>query len=173
VKLGLGMPEAPAPTLAPRRSTRQLMVGGVGVGSDHPISVQSMTITKTADVDGTLAQIYALAAAGADIVRCTCNEEAAAEGLAQIVPRSPVPIVADIHFHHEMAYAALEAGVQGLRLNPGNLRKETEIKQVAAEARDRGVPIRMAPTNYSWALEMQIEDPDGNVLRLGSEPRAE
>jgi len=102
-----------------------------------------MTTTKTADVEGTLAQIYALAAAGADIVRCTCNEEAAAEGLAHIVPRSPVPIVADIHFHHEMALAALEAGVQGLRLNPGNLRKEGEIKQVAAEARDRGVPIRI------------------------------
>ena len=102
-----------------------------------------MTTTKTADVDGTLAQIYALAAAGADIVRCTCNEEAAAEGLAHIVPRSPVPIVADIHFHHEMALAALEAGVQGLRLNPGNLRKEAEIKQVAAEAADRGVPIRI------------------------------
>ncbi|HYA69677.1 MAG TPA: flavodoxin-dependent (E)-4-hydroxy-3-methylbut-2-enyl-diphosphate synthase, partial [Acidimicrobiales bacterium] len=87
--------------------------------------------------------IYALAAAGADIVRCTCNEEAAADGLAHIVPRSPVPIVADIHFHHEMALAALEAGVQGLRLNPGNLRKEGEIKQVAAEAKDRGVPIRI------------------------------
>ncbi len=102
-----------------------------------------MTITKTADVEGTLAQIYALAAAGADIVRCTCNEEEAAEGLAHIVPRSPVPIIADIHFHHEMALAALEAGVQGLRLNPGNLRKEAEIKQVAQEAKDRGVPIRI------------------------------
>jgi (E)-4-hydroxy-3-methylbut-2-enyl-diphosphate synthase len=102
-----------------------------------------MTTTKTADVEGTLAQIYALAAAGADIVRCTCNEPAAAEGLAHIVPRSPVPIIADIHFHHEMALAALEAGVQGLRLNPGNLRKEAEIKQVAGEAKDRGVPIRI------------------------------
>jgi (E)-4-hydroxy-3-methylbut-2-enyl-diphosphate synthase len=87
--------------------------------------------------------VYALAAAGADIVRCTCNEQEAAEGLADIVPRSPVPIVADIHFHHEMALAALEAGVSGLRLNPGNLRKEAEIKQVASEARDRGVPIRV------------------------------
>ena len=77
-----------------------------------------MTITKTADVEGTLAQVYALAAAGADIVRCTCNEQAAAEGLARIVPRSPVPIVADVHFHHEMALAALEAGVHGLRLIP-------------------------------------------------------
>jgi len=129
--------------LSPRRPTRQIHVGNVPVGGGAPVTVQSMTITKTADVDGTLAQIYALAAAGADIVRCTCNEEAAAEGLAQIVPRSPVPIVADIHFHHEMAYAALEAGVQGLRLNPGNLRKESEIKQIASEARDRGVPIRI------------------------------
>jgi (E)-4-hydroxy-3-methylbut-2-enyl-diphosphate synthase len=119
------------------------MVGGVPVGGGAPISVQSMTTTKTADVEGTLAQIYALAAAGADIVRCTCNEQEAAVGLAHIVPRSPVPIVADIHFHHEMALAALEAGVAGLRLNPGNLRKEAEIKQVATEARERKVPIRV------------------------------
>src|SRR5664279_4270614 len=126
-----------------RRPTRQLMVGTVAVGGDAPISVQSMTTTKPADVDGTLAQIYALAAAGADIVRCTCNEPEAAEGLARIVPRSPVPIVADIHFHVEMALAALEAGVQCLRLNPGNLRKADEIKLVAAEAKDRGVPIRI------------------------------
>ncbi len=128
---------------AQRRPTRQIHVGPVAVGGGAPISVQSMTITKTADVEGTLAQIYALASAGADIVRCTCNEKEAAEGLAHIVPRSPVPIIADIHFHHEMALAALEAGVQGLRLNPGNLRKEVEIKQVAQEAKDRGVPIRI------------------------------
>jgi (E)-4-hydroxy-3-methylbut-2-enyl-diphosphate synthase len=126
-----------------RRRTRQIHVGDVAIGGGAPISVQSMTTTKTADVEGTLAQIYALAAAGADIVRCTCNEEAAAEGLARIVPRSPVPIVADIHFHYEMALAALEAGVHGLRLNPGNLRKESEIKLVASEAKDRGVPIRV------------------------------
>ncbi len=126
-----------------RRLTRQIRVGSVAVGGDAPISVQSMTTTKTADVEGTLTQIYALAAAGADIVRCTCNEQEAAEGLAHIVPRSPVPIIADIHFHHEMALGALEAGVQGLRLNPGNLRKEVEIKQVASEAKDRGVPIRI------------------------------
>jgi (E)-4-hydroxy-3-methylbut-2-enyl-diphosphate synthase len=128
---------------AERRPTRQIHVGAVAVGGGAPISVQSMTTTKTADVDGTLAQVYALAAAGADIVRCTCNEQEAAEGLAHIVPRSPVPIVADIHFHHEMALAALEAGVNGLRLNPGNLRKEAEVKQVAAEAKDRGVPVRI------------------------------
>src|ERR1700735_3362511 len=92
----------------PRRKTRQIMVGSVPVGGDAPITVQSMTTTKTADVDGTLAQIYALKAAGADIVRCTCNEQEAAEGLARIVPRSPVPIVADIHFHVEMGMGGLE-----------------------------------------------------------------
>jgi (E)-4-hydroxy-3-methylbut-2-enyl-diphosphate synthase len=132
-----------ASPLSPRRKTRQIAVGSVKVGGDAAISVQSMTTTKTADVEGTLEQIYALAAEGADIVRCTCNEIAAAEGLAQIIPRSPVPIVADIHFHVEMALAALEAGVQGLRLNPGNLRKPEEIKLVASEAKDRGVPIRI------------------------------
>jgi len=132
-----------ASSLTPRRTTRQISVGSVKVGGDAPVSVQSMTTTKTADVEGTLQQIYALAANGADIVRCTCNDQAAAEGLAQIVPRSPVPIVADIHFHVEMALAALEAGVHGLRLNPGNLRKPEEIKLVASEARDRGVPIRI------------------------------
>ena len=132
-----------ASSLTARRVTRQISVGSVKVGGDAPISIQSMTTTKTADVEGTLQQIYALAGAGADIVRCTCNERAAAEGLAQIVPRSPVPIVADIHFHVEMALAALEAGVHGLRLNPGNLRKPEEIKLVASEAKDRGVPIRI------------------------------
>jgi (E)-4-hydroxy-3-methylbut-2-enyl-diphosphate synthase len=123
--------------------TRQIHVGSVAVGGDAPISVQSMTITKTADVDGTLAQIYELAGAGADIVRCTCNEEEAAEGLAQIVPRSPVPIVADIHFQYKLALAALEAGVQCLRLNPGNIRKAEHIKLVAEEAKARKVPIRI------------------------------
>ena len=140
--------------LTARRKTRQIHVGDVAVGGDARVSVQSMTTTKTADVDGTLAQIYALAAAGADIVRCTCNEEAAAEGLAQIVPRSPVPIVADIHFHHRMALAALDAGVQGLRLNPGNLRKAAEIKTVASEAKDRGVPIRIGVNAGSLDKEL-------------------
>ena len=126
-----------------RRSTRQIRVGKVAVGGDAPISVQSMTTTKTADVEGTLQQIYALAAAGCDIVRCTCNEPEAAEGLAQIVPRSPIPIIADIHHQYRMALAAMEAGVHGLRLNPGNIRKPEHIKAVASEARDRGLPIRI------------------------------
>ncbi len=127
----------------PRRKTRQIAVGDVLVGGDAPISVQSMTTTKTADVEGTLQQIYDLAMAGADIVRCTCNEVEAAEGLARIVPRSPVPIVADIHHQYRMALAALEAGVHCLRLNPGNIRKPEHIKLVAQEAKARGVPIRI------------------------------
>ncbi len=130
-------------TAAPRRKTRRIMVGPVPVGDGAPISVQSMTITKTADVEGTLQQVYALAGAGADIVRCTCNREDAAEGLARIVPRSPVPIIADIHNNHLMALAALDAGVHGLRLNPGNITNPAKIKEVAAAARDRGVPIRI------------------------------
>jgi (E)-4-hydroxy-3-methylbut-2-enyl-diphosphate synthase len=130
-------------TAAARRVTRQVNVGGVLVGGGAPITVQSMTITKTADVEGTLQQIYALAAAGADIVRCTCNEIEAADGLAQIVPRSPVPLVADIHHQYKMALAALDAGVACLRLNPGNIRNPDHIQTVAREAKDRGVPIRI------------------------------
>ena len=126
-----------------RRHTQQISVGKVPVGGGSPITVQSMTTTKTADVEGTLQQIYALAAAGCDIVRCTCNEQEAAEGLAQIVPRSPIPIIADIHHQYKMALAAMEAGVHGLRLNPGNIRKPEHIKAVASEARDRGLPIRI------------------------------
>jgi (E)-4-hydroxy-3-methylbut-2-enyl-diphosphate synthase len=127
----------------PRRKTHQIAVGDVLVGGGAPISVQSMTTTKTADVEGTLQQIYDLAMAGCDIVRCTCNEIEAAEGLARIVPRSPVPIVADIHHQYRMALAALEAGVHCLRLNPGNIRKPEHIKLVAQEAKARGVPIRI------------------------------
>ena len=90
-----------------------------------------MCTTKTADVDGTLAQVYALKGAGADIVRITCNDVEAAQGLAEMMPRMPVPIIADIHFQYRLALAALEAGVQGLRLNPGNIRDPEHIKTVA------------------------------------------
>lgn len=113
------------------------------MGDGAPISVQSMTTTKTADVEGTLSQVYALAGAGADIVRITCNEVEAAQGLAEIVPRSPVPVIADIHYQYRLALAAMEAGVHGLRLNPGNIRKEEHIKTVAKEAKDRAIPIRV------------------------------
>ena len=127
----------------PRRETKQIMVGDVPVGGGAPITIQSMTVTKTADHEATLQQIYALAAAGCDIVRCTCNEPEAAEGLARIVPRSPVPIVADIHHQYRRALEALEAGVHCLRLNPGNIRNPEHIKLVAREAKDRNVPIRI------------------------------
>jgi (E)-4-hydroxy-3-methylbut-2-enyl-diphosphate synthase len=133
----------PITTSSKRRLTRRIEVGGVPVGGGSPVTVQSMTTTKTADVDGTLAQVYSLAAAGCDLVRCTCNEEPAAEGLARIVPRSPVPLIADIHFQYKLALAAMEAGVAGLRLNPGNIRKPEHIKLVAREAKDRGLPIRI------------------------------
>jgi (E)-4-hydroxy-3-methylbut-2-enyl-diphosphate synthase len=148
--------------MTPRRLTRQLHVGKVAVGGDAPISVQSMTTTKTADVDGTLAQVYALAGAGADIVRITCNEVEAAQGLAEIVPRSPVPIIADIHYQYRLALAALEAGVQGLRLNPGNIRKEDQIKSVAREAKDRGVPIRVGVN--AGSLDKDILEQYGSAV---------
>src|SRR5688572_19321371 len=153
--------EVQASATTPRRLTKQIHVGSVPVGGDAPITVQSMTITKTADVEGTLQQIYALAAAGCDIVRCTCNEAEAAEGLAQIVPRSPVPIIADIHHQYRMALAAMEAGVHGLRLNPGNIRKPEHIKAVASEARDRGLPIRIGVNGGS--LDPSLYEKYGGV----------
>jgi (E)-4-hydroxy-3-methylbut-2-enyl-diphosphate synthase len=145
-----------------RRKSRQINVGSVAVGGDAPISVQSMTITKTADVEGTLQQIYALAGAGCDIVRCTCNEAEAAEGLAQIVPRSPVPIIADIHHQYRMALAALDAGVHGLRLNPGNIRNPEHIKAVAREAKDRNVSIRIGVNGGS--LDSKLYDKYGGRI---------
>ena len=153
--------EAPSIVLAPRRKTRQIAVGPVLVGGDAPISVQSMTITKTADVDGTLAEIYALAGAGADIVRCTCNHEDAAEGLARIVPRSPVPIVADVHNNWRMGLAALEAGVHCLRLNPGNIRNPDHIRTIASQAKDRGVPIRIGVN--AGSLDSRLYDKHGGA----------
>jgi (E)-4-hydroxy-3-methylbut-2-enyl-diphosphate synthase len=155
----------PTTTTSPRRVTRRIHVGPVPVGGGSPVTVQSMTTTKTADVDGTLAQIYSLAAAGCDIVRCTCNEEPAAEGLAQIVPRSPVPLIADIHFQYKLALAAMEAGVAGLRLNPGNIRKPEHIKAVAREAKDRGLPIRVGVNAGSL-------DPDISKQYGGPTPEA-
>jgi (E)-4-hydroxy-3-methylbut-2-enyl-diphosphate synthase len=153
--------QAAQPTAAPRRQTRQIRVGDVVVGGGAPISVQSMTITKTADAEGTLQQIYALAGAGADIVRCTCNEAEAAEGLARIVPRSPVPIIADIHHQYRMALAALDAGVHGLRLNPGNIRNPEHIKTVAREAKDRGVSIRIGVN--AGSLDQRLYDKYGGA----------
>ena len=155
-----------------RKATRQISVGKVLVGGGAPISVQSMTITKTADVEGTLQQIYSLAAAGCDIVRCTCNEQEAAEGLAQIVPRSPIPIIADIHHQYRMALAALDAGVHCLRLNPGNIRRPEHIKLVAQECRDRGVPIRIGVNGGSLCASPSAASASLHVQRTMSQPAA-
>ena len=149
-------------TVSERRQTRRLQVGSVAVGGGAPVTVQSMTTTKTADVDGTLQQVYALAANGVDIVRITCNDVDAAQALAEIVPRSPVPIIADIHFQYRLALAALEAGVDGLRLNPGNIRKEEHIKTVAREAKDRGKPIRVGVN--AGSLDKDIEARFGGAV---------
>lgn len=137
-----------------RKRTRRISVGSVAVGGGSPVSVQSMTTAKTADVDGTLAQTYALAGAGADLVRITCNDVEAAAGLAEIVPRAPVPIIADVHYQYRLALAALEAGVQGLRLNPGNIRKPEHIRAVAREAKARGIPIRVGVNAGSLDREL-------------------
>ena len=145
-----------------RRQTSQINVGNVGVGSDYPISVQSMTTTKTRDTDKTLGQIYELANNGADIVRVTCNEKEAAESLVKICARSPVPIVADIHFQYKLALAAVEAGVHGLRLNPGNIRNEKQIKEVAKECLNANIPIRIGVN--AGSLDKDILEKHGDAV---------
>ena len=145
-----------------RRDTSQIHVGKVGVGSDFPVSVQSMTTTKTRDTDETLGQIYELANNGADIVRVTCNEIEAAESLVKICTRSPVPIVADIHFQYKLALAAVEAGVHGLRLNPGNIRNEKQIKEVAGECLNANIPIRIGVN--AGSLDKDILEKYGDAV---------
>jgi (E)-4-hydroxy-3-methylbut-2-enyl-diphosphate synthase len=126
-----------------RRRSRQIHVGRVAIGGDAPVSVQSMTVTKTDDVEATLIQVHELATQGADIVRVAVPHEGDAKALPEIVKEGGVPIIADIHFSVRLAMLALEAGVHGLRLNPGNMRNPDHIKQVAEEAKARGVPIRI------------------------------
>ncbi|MFK0266163.1 flavodoxin-dependent (E)-4-hydroxy-3-methylbut-2-enyl-diphosphate synthase [Streptomyces angustmyceticus] len=140
----LGMPSAPAPTLTTRRRTRQLQVGPVGVGSDHPIAVQSMTTTVTADVNATLQQIAELSTAGCDIVRVACPSQDDADALAAIAAKSPIPVIADIHFQPRYVFAAIEAGCAAIRVNPGNIKKfDDQVKDIARAAKDRGTPIRI------------------------------
>ena len=148
--------------MSERRQTSQILVGKVGVGSDYPVSVQSMTTTKTRDTDETLGQIYELANNGADIVRVTCNEIEAAESLVNICARSPVPIVADIHFQYKLALAAVEAGVHGLRLNPGNIRNEKQIKEVARECLNANIPIRIGVN--AGSLDKDILEKYGDAV---------
>src|ERR687885_1584792 len=138
------MPTAPPPVLAPRRTTRQLHVGGVGVGSDFPVSVQSMTTTLTADVNATLQQIAELTATGCDIVRVACPSQDDADALPQIARHSQIPVIADIHFQPKYVFAAIEAGCAAVRVNPGNIKKfDDKVKEIAAAARDHGTPIRI------------------------------
>jgi (E)-4-hydroxy-3-methylbut-2-enyl-diphosphate synthase len=126
-----------------RRKTRQINVGSVAVGGDAPISVQSMTTTKTEDVQATLIQVHELATQGADIVRVAVPHESDARALPMIVQEGGVPIIADIHFSVRLAMMAIEAGVHGLRLNPGNMRNPKHVREVAVAAKDRDIPIRI------------------------------
>ena len=137
-----------------RRKTRQVNIGGIKVGGDSPISVQTMTKTKTDDITGTVAQIKAATEAGVDIVRVTVNDKEAAAAMAEIVKQSPVPIVADIHFNHIFALKAIEAGVAKVRINPGNIGSKDRIKQVLTAAKERNIPIRIGVN--SGSLEEDI-----------------
>ncbi|WP_414146449.1 flavodoxin-dependent (E)-4-hydroxy-3-methylbut-2-enyl-diphosphate synthase [Lawsonella sp.] len=138
------MPQAPEPVLHPRRKTRQLMVGNVGVGSDFPVSVQSMTTTRTHDINATLQQIAELAAAGCDIVRVACPRQEDADALAAIAAKSPIPVIADIHFQPRYIFAAIDAGCAAVRVNPGNIREfDGRVKEVATAARAANIPIRI------------------------------
>ncbi len=142
--IGLGMPAGPVEVLAPRRRTRQLMVGSVGVGSDHPISVQSMTTTKTHDVNATLQQIAELTASGCDIVRVACPRQEDADALAEIARKSQIPVIADIHFQPRYIFSAIDAGCAAVRVNPGNIKEfDGRVKEVAKAAGDAGIPIRI------------------------------
>jgi (E)-4-hydroxy-3-methylbut-2-enyl-diphosphate synthase len=144
VTTGLGMPAAPAPTLAPRRKTRQLMVRDVGVGSDHPISVQSMCTTKTHDINATLQQIAELTAAGCNIVRVACPRQEDADALGAIAKKSQIPVIADIHFQPKYIFAAIDAGCAAVRVNPGNIKEfDGRVGEVAKAAAAAGIPIRI------------------------------
>ncbi len=142
--VNLGMPAPPPPVLAPRRPTRQIRVGKVLVGGDAPVSVQSMTTTKTTDINGTLQQIAELTATGCDIVRVAVPSQDDADVLFIIAKKSQIPVIADIHFQPKYVYAAIDAGCAAVRVNPGNIRQfDDQVKQIARAASDAGVSIRI------------------------------
>ena len=144
MSVGLGMPSLPPPVLAPRRKTRQIQVGTVGVGSDSPVSVQSMTTTLTSDVNSTLQQIAELTAAGCDIVRVACPSQDDADALAEIAQHSNIPVIADIHFQPKYVYAAIDAGCAAVRVNPGNIRQfDDQVAEIAKRAKAAGTSIRI------------------------------
>lgn len=158
--------------LAPRRRTRVLQVGDVAIGGDNPIVVQSMATADTRDPKATLSQLHDLAEAGCEIVRVAVPDRRAAAALPDIVPHSPVPLIADIHFEHTLALKALEAGIHGLRLNPGNIRKAEDVREVVAMAKERQVPIRIgvnfgsvAPMPESFVDEMAAQNASQVELR--------
>jgi (E)-4-hydroxy-3-methylbut-2-enyl-diphosphate synthase len=142
-----------------RRRTRQVNIGGVKVGGGAPISVQTMTKTKTDDIAGTVAQIKAAAEEGCDIVRVTVNDKEAAEAMAEIVRQSPIPVVADIHFNHVFALKAIQANVAKVRINPGNIGSKDRIREVLTAAKDKGIPIRIGVN--SGSLEEDILEKHG------------
>jgi len=137
-----------------RRKTRAIKLGEVGVGGDYPITIQSMTNTPTADVQATVRQIRELQAAGCEIIRVTVNHQEAADALPEIISSISIPIIADIHFDHKLALAAIDAGVEGLRLNPGNIGSERKVQEVVAAARERNVPIRIGVNTGSMDKEI-------------------
>ncbi|WP_113902871.1 MULTISPECIES: flavodoxin-dependent (E)-4-hydroxy-3-methylbut-2-enyl-diphosphate synthase [Brevibacterium] len=142
--VNLGMPAPPPPVLSPRRKTRQIRVGKVGVGSDHPVSVQSMTTTPTTDINATLQQIAELTASGCDIVRVACPSADDAAALPAIAAKSQIPVIADIHFQPKYVFAAIDAGCAAVRVNPGNIRKfDDQVKEIAKAAKDAGTSIRI------------------------------
>ncbi|MBL6907417.1 flavodoxin-dependent (E)-4-hydroxy-3-methylbut-2-enyl-diphosphate synthase [Luminiphilus sp.] len=149
-----------------RRKSRQIMVGNVPVGGDAPISVQSMTNTETCDVSATVAQIEAIADAGADIVRVSVPSMDAAEAFKEIRKASPVPLVADIHFDHKIALKVAEYGVDCLRINPGNIGKEQKVREVIAACKDKGIPIRIGVNAGSLGKELMRKYPEPTAEAL-------
>lgn len=142
-----------------RRKSRKVFVGGVAIGGDAPISVQTMTKTKTSDIEATVRQIKEAEEAGCDIIRVTVNNKEAAEAIGEIVKRSNIPIVADIHFNHIFALKAIDAGVSKVRINPGNIGSEERIKEVLMKAKERKIPIRIGVN--SGSLEQDILEKHG------------
>ncbi|GGM29664.1 MULTISPECIES: flavodoxin-dependent (E)-4-hydroxy-3-methylbut-2-enyl-diphosphate synthase [Micromonospora] len=142
--VSLGMPAVPPPPLAPRRVSRQIMVGNVPVGGGAPVSVQSMTTTLTSDVNATLQQIAELTASGCQIVRVAVPSQDDVEALPAIARKSQIPVIADIHFQPRYVFAAIDAGCAAVRVNPGNIRQfDDKVKEIAAAASAAGTPIRI------------------------------
>ncbi|MET9969008.1 flavodoxin-dependent (E)-4-hydroxy-3-methylbut-2-enyl-diphosphate synthase [Streptomyces sp. NPDC006356] len=141
--ISLGMPSVPT-KLAERRVSRQIQVGTVAVGGDAPVSVQSMTTTRTSDIGATLQQIAELTASGCQIVRVACPTQDDADALSTIARKSQIPVIADIHFQPKYVFAAIEAGCAAVRVNPGNIKQfDDKVKEIARAAKDHGTPIRI------------------------------